>query len=71
LKPDIHPDYKELTIVCACGATYTTRSTKLSDFNIDICSNCHPFYTGKERATEAKGQVERFRRKFGNKTAQK
>lgn len=69
MKADIHPEYKEVTITCACGNVIKTRSSKTEDFGIDICSNCHPYYSGKERATEAKGQVERFRRKFGNKSA--
>lgn len=65
MKADIHPEYKEVTITCACGATYNTRSTSGSDFNIDICSNCHPVYTGKERRAEAKGRVERFMKRYG------
>ena len=65
MKPEIHPEYKEVTISCACGATYKVRSARTTDFSIDICSACHPFYTGKERAAEAKGRVERFRRKYG------
>ena len=69
MKAEIHPDYKEVTVTCACGNVITTKSTKLQDFGIDICSNCHPFYSVKERTTEAKGQVERFRRKYGNKSA--
>ncbi len=67
MKAEIHPEYKEVTITCACGNVISTRSTKTEDFGIDICSNCHPYYSGKERSTESKGQVERFRRKFGNK----
>lgn len=66
MKPDIHPQYKEVTITCACGAVYRTRSTRTEDFKVEICSNCHPFYTGKERAAQAKGRVERFKRKYGN-----
>ncbi len=66
MKPGIHPEYKEVTITCACGATYRVRSTKAMDFTVDICSACHPFYTGKERAAEARGRVERFRKKYGS-----
>lgn len=65
MKADIHPEYKEVNITCACGAKYTTRSTYGSDFKVDICSNCHPVYTGKERTTEAKGRVERFMKRYG------
>jgi len=68
LKAGIHPEYKKVTITCACGNVFETRSTKFEDFNIDICSNCHPFYTGKERSAESKGQVEKFRKKFGSKS---
>jgi len=64
MKPGIHPQYREVTVTCACGATYKTRSTRSENFTVEICSNCHPFYTGKERTTESKGRVERFRRKY-------
>ena len=67
MKAEIHPEYKEVKITCACGAVYETRSTKVDDFYVDVCSNCHPYYTGKERAAESKGQVEKFRKKFGAK----
>ncbi|MCH8030103.1 MAG: 50S ribosomal protein L31 [Candidatus Dadabacteria bacterium] len=65
---DIHPEYKEVKVTCACGATYVTRSTRTADFTVEICSNCHPFYTGKERTAEAKGRVDRFRRKYSKKS---
>lgn len=64
MKADIHPEYKEVTVSCACGAEFKTKSTRFEDFTVEVCSNCHPFYTGKERAAEAKGRVERFRRKY-------
>jgi large subunit ribosomal protein L31 len=64
MKADIHPEYKEVTVGCACGASYKTKSTRIENFTVEVCSNCHPFYTGKERAAEAKGRVERFRRKY-------
>ncbi|HXG31486.1 MAG TPA: 50S ribosomal protein L31 [Thermodesulfobacteriota bacterium] len=64
MKPGIHPQYREVTVMCACGATYKTRSTRSENFTVEICSNCHPFYTGKERTTESKGRVERFRKKY-------
>lgn len=67
MKPDIHPEYKEVNVTCACGTVYKTKSTRAGNFTVEICSNCHPFYTGKERATEAKGRVERFKRKYGEK----
>ena len=64
MKADIHPEYNEVTVSCACGAEIKTKSTRFEDFTVEVCSNCHPFYTGKERTAEAKGRVERFRRKY-------
>ena len=63
MKAGIHPEYKELTITCACGATYKTRSTK-KNINVEICSNCHPYFTGKQKLIDTAGRVERFRRKY-------
>lgn len=65
MKEGIHPEYKQATISCACGATYETRSTKGSFF-VEICANCHPFYTGKQKLLDTAGRVERFNRKYGN-----
>ena len=64
MKTGIHPEYKEVTISCSCGASYETKSTRFENFTGEVCANCHTFYTGKERAAEAKGRVERFRRKY-------
>jgi len=66
MKSNIHPDYKETTISCACGNTLKTRSTS-SDLRVDICSNCHPFYTGKQKLVDTAGMVERYRRRYGIK----
>ncbi|MFO7889648.1 MAG: 50S ribosomal protein L31 [bacterium] len=63
MKKGIHPDYRESTITCACGAEIKTRSTK-GDFNIEICSNCHPFFTGKQKLIDSAGRVEKFRKKY-------
>ena len=68
MKDKIHPKYKEATIECACGNVIQTRSTRGS-FKIDICSACHPFFTGKQKLVDSAGRVERFLRKYG-KTAQ-
>jgi len=70
MKPEIHPDYKDATITCACGAAVQTHSTAGS-FAVDICSQCHPFYTGKQRIADTAGRVERFRRRYGIKEAPK
>ena len=67
MKPDIHPEYRRVTITCVCGNVLETRSTEGKDFTIEICSNCHPFYTGKQKLVDSAGRVERFRRKYGLK----
>ncbi len=67
MKQGIHPDYKSCTITCACGEVIHTRSTK-GNFRIEICSKCHPFFTGKQKFIDTAGRVERFRRKFGKKS---
>jgi len=65
LKPEIHPNYYPNAVVtCACGNTFTTGSTK-PQLHVEICSNCHPFYTGQQRIMDTAGQVERFHRRFG------
>ncbi|HEY8430741.1 MAG TPA: 50S ribosomal protein L31 [Sandaracinaceae bacterium] len=65
MKEGIHPEYREATITCACGSSFTTRSTAGS-YTVDICSECHPFYTGKQRIVDTAGRVEKFRRKYEN-----
>lgn len=63
MKPDIHPDYQIASVHCSCGNTFQTRST-VSEIRADICSNCHPFYTGKQKLVDTGGRVERFQRRF-------
>ncbi len=65
MKADIHPEYKEVNVRCACGNTFKTRSTMGEDIVIDICSSCHPFCTGKQKFIDTAGRVEKFQRKFG------
>ncbi|MBI4531763.1 MAG: 50S ribosomal protein L31 [Candidatus Latescibacteria bacterium] len=67
MKSDIHPRYAETTIVCACGNTVQTRSTT-PNLHVEICSNCHPFYTGKQKLVDTAGRVERFLRRYGRET---
>ncbi|HJQ70758.1 MAG TPA: 50S ribosomal protein L31 [Blastocatellia bacterium] len=67
MKPDIHPKYVNATVHCACGETWQTRSTK-PEIRLEICSNCHPFFTGKQKLIDTAGRVERFNRKYGRKT---
>ena len=64
MKQDLHPDYKPTVIKCACGATFETSSTK-ENINVEICSQCHPFYTGKQKLVDTGGRVEKFRKRFG------
>ncbi len=64
MKPEIHPEYKEAQVTCACGASFVTRSTRGS-FSVDICSECHPFYTGKQKLVDSAGRIERFNKKYG------
>ncbi|HPQ40394.1 MAG TPA: 50S ribosomal protein L31 [bacterium] len=64
MKKGIHPKYEETTITCSCGNIIKTRSTK-PDMKIEICSACHPFYTGKQKVVDTAGRVEKFRRKYG------
>ncbi|MBM3313038.1 50S ribosomal protein L31 [candidate division WOR-3 bacterium] len=64
MKPKIHPKYVESTITCACGNVVKTRSTK-PKMNVDICSACHPFFTGKQKLVDTAGRVEKFRRRYG------
>lgn len=66
MKPDIHPQYVETTIRCACGNEFITRATK-TNIRVEICSNCHPLFTGKQKLIDAEGRVERFMKKYGNK----
>ena len=68
MKAGIHPEYKEVMVICACGNTFKTRSTRKGDMHLDICSNCHPFFTGKQKLVDTAGRVERFQRKYGRKT---
>jgi large subunit ribosomal protein L31 len=70
MKPDIHPAYHDLTVTCGCGNTFTTRSTYSSDqLTVEMCSACHPFYTGKQRILDTGGRVARFEKRFGKRTA--
>ena len=68
VKTDIHPEYATCTVRCACGNTWQTRST-VAELHLDICSNCHPFYTGKQKLVDTARRVERFRQKYAGKSA--
>ena len=64
MKPDIHPRYEEITVKCACGNTFRTRSTHEGDLHVEVCSACHPFYTGQQKIVDTAGRVEKFRRRY-------
>ncbi|OHX14546.1 50S ribosomal protein L31 [Chromobacterium sphagni] len=66
MKTDIHPNYKDLSVTCSCGSQFVTKSTMSKDsFGIEVCSNCHPFYTGKQKIVDTAGRVDKFNQKFG------
>ncbi|MEX2051244.1 MAG: 50S ribosomal protein L31 [Steroidobacteraceae bacterium] len=67
MKDAIHPKYTEITVTCTCGNTFQTRSTLGTNLDVEVCSNCHPFYTGKQKIVDSGGRVDRFRKKYGLK----
>jgi large subunit ribosomal protein L31 len=69
MKPEIHPAYVKAVVRCSCGNTFETRST-VSELHVELCSQCHPFYTGKQKLVDTGGRVERFQRRYGKKPAQ-
>lgn len=66
MKTGIHPDYVVATVTCSCGNTFTTRSTK-ADLHVELCSECHPFYTGKQKLVDTGGRIDRFERRYGTR----
>jgi large subunit ribosomal protein L31 len=73
MKTGIHPDYKEITVVCSCGNKFQTRSTLGKELHVEVCAACHPFYTGRQKIVDTAGRVERFKQKYtrGAKTGGK
>ncbi|SHF27347.1 large subunit ribosomal protein L31 [Microbulbifer donghaiensis] len=67
MKADIHPNYVDVTATCSCGNSIKTRSTLGKDIQLDVCSQCHPFYTGKQREASTGGRVDRFKKRFGSR----
>ena len=65
MKQGIHPKYEEMKVSCSCGNTFVTRSTKGGELHLDVCSECHPFYTGKQRVMDTGGRVDKFKKRFG------
>jgi large subunit ribosomal protein L31 len=66
MKPGIHPEYQEVSVHCACGETWTTRSTR-KELRLEICSKCHPFFTGRQKLVDTAGRVEKFNRRYKRK----
>lgn len=66
MKSGIHPDYAEIQVTCSCGNVFATKSTMKKPLSIEVCSECHPFYTGKQKIVDTAGRVEKFNQKFGN-----
>jgi large subunit ribosomal protein L31 len=72
MKEGIHPTYKDIKVTCSCGNTFVTRSTSGKDnLLLEVCSNCHPFYTGKQKIVDTAGRVDRFQQKYGNRGGKK
>lgn len=69
MQVNIHPKYEEIKVTCSCGNAFTTKSTAGRDLHLEICSNCHPFYTGTQKLTDVAGRVEKFRRKYSTQAA--
>lgn len=64
MKPGIHPAYNEVKVICACGHSFVTRSTHKGDIRVEICSHCHPFFTGRQKLVDTEGRVDRFQKKY-------
>jgi large subunit ribosomal protein L31 len=69
MKAGIHPEYKQITVTCTCGNKFETRSTIGQDLQVEVCSNCHPFYTGKQKIVDTGGRVDKFRKKYATAPA--
>ena len=68
MRPDIHPNYHDVSVTCSCGNTFETRSTYAKDaLSIEVCSECHPFFTGKQKILDSAGQIDKFHKRFGGK----
>jgi large subunit ribosomal protein L31 len=70
MKTEIHPQYQEVQVHCACGESWTTRSTK-KELRVDICSKCHPFFTGKQKLVDSAGRIDRFQQRYAKKAVKK
>ena len=71
MQADIHPKYEELVATCSCGNVIKTRSTRAGTMHLDVCSACHPFYTGKQKVVDAGGRIDKFKSRFGGRSIKK
>lgn len=71
MRADIHPKYAEINVTCSCGSSFSTRSTLGKDLHVDVCSSCHPFYSGKQKLVDVAGRVDRFQQRYGKRAAAK
>ena len=69
MKTDIHPKYGDIQVTCSCGNTFTTRSTVMKPLHVEVCSACHPFYTGKQKVMDTAGRIDKFRQRYAAKPA--
>ena len=70
MKTDIHPVYADVAVKCTCGNTFTTQSTRTGNLSVELCNECHPYYTGKQKLVDAGGRVERFNKRYGARKGQ-
>jgi large subunit ribosomal protein L31 len=71
MQTEIHPQYAEMTVRCSCGNVFSTRSTKSGDLSVELCNECHPFFTGKQKLVDTGGRVERFNKRYGERKGAK
>ncbi len=71
MKADIHPRYEEIKATCSCGNVIKTRSTACEDIHLEVCSECHPFYTGQQKVIDSAGRIDRFNKRFGSRSLKK
>jgi len=64
MKPEIHPSYSEIKVECSCGNTFNTKSTLCKDLSVEVCSSCHPFFTGQQKIVDTAGRVDKFRKRY-------
>ncbi len=68
MRVEVHPEYKAITVKCGCGNSFETRSTLCNDLQVEVCSECHPFYTGQQKIVDTAGRVDKFRKKYAKKS---